>query len=173
MSTASGHKSPSGRPASVSSASHEHGKIRSRAVLFGWISGFGVLFLLGVLLYLVAEMNLYGMILSEMPPEDISNRTAELARWYGMLDVLRSISGGLVGGSVAAWFARHRPITHGVAVGIALFTTMLLFTGIVWWFLIPEEWPPLIGIVALLAIIPAAAVGGYVREISSEPIQDR
>lgn len=64
----------------------------------------------------------------------------------------------LLGGYVAAWLARRRPLAHGVAVAavLALFAAISLFStlgrGAVW-----------SQVAALALMAPCAAVGGWLR----------
>jgi FtsH-binding integral membrane protein len=67
---------------------------------------------------------------------------------------------GITGGYVTARFADRRPVAHAMALGVVALTISIIITIFAW-----SSRPAWYHIVALLLIVPAAALGGKLREL--------
>jgi peptidoglycan/LPS O-acetylase OafA/YrhL len=69
---------------------------------------------------------------------------------------------GIAGGYVAARFADRRPVAHALALGIVALIISTVITIFAW-----STRPAWYHIMALLLVLPAALLGGKLRELQS------
>jgi hypothetical protein len=77
-------------------------------------------------------------------------------------------AGTALGGYVAAWMGRVLPLRHALATGMVSLATALLV-----WAAFPNSLSLGYGIAAMLLVLPAALVGGYLRAVQAGAVARR
>lgn len=129
-------------------------RMRPLAVLVGFLVDFGSSLAAGVVLGIVAA----AVVMSRGVPLDRLENAMNSLVWVQVGGLLVGFCGTTLGGYVAARMGKVLPLRHALATGL-----ISVLLGLVTIVLFPDSQPMWVSLVGLALVLPAAALGGYLR----------